>query len=378
MAKFLSFIFQGVLSFCLFLIVMLLIFIGTTIGTFNFWFPSVSNWYLKSKTGFEVNIDKSECSLFKGILDFKGIHLLNPDQSFELPKFVNVDSAYVNLNLMSLLKREVVIDKISIKIDDVTIIQNQADQINAIEFKNAVQNLIAANISRQPSQQQTHNFQTKYNTYKSTNKPANEQSKSLQIKTLDVALNQVELINILPGNEDKIVNVQYEKTFTNVSDINDIVNTLVKDMKKFGLSYIFNLATGYCADLKPIKEITETYNNTSDKISKFSNQVNHVINSISSTINPTNNNRMSNKSSIAPANNKYQQQYNTTTNSSNSNTRYNDHTANNSKNYNTQTYSPNSTQQIQTNTNKSSKQTGLDMMKAFSNMIANFAQDDDE
>ena len=142
-AKFLSFIFQGILSFILFAIVMLLLFVGTLVGTFNFWFPSVSNWYLSSKTGFELQIDKSECSLFKGIIDFKGIHLLNPQNAFEQTKFVNIDYAYVDVDMMSLLKPEIIFNKIALKVDDVTVIKNNADQINALELKNTLQKLFA-------------------------------------------------------------------------------------------------------------------------------------------------------------------------------------------------------------------------------------------
>lgn len=78
---------------------------GLIWASINYWLPWVSSYYMRQKTGFRLNIKESNCSLYRGVLDFRGMTLKTPeDSSFRQEDFARFHQVRASIGWMSLYR----------------------------------------------------------------------------------------------------------------------------------------------------------------------------------------------------------------------------------------------------------------------------------
>jgi hypothetical protein len=89
---------------------------------------------IKSRTGFVADIGSSQGSLFKGYLDFHDFSISNPNNVFTTPKFISGNEFPIDIRLGFLLTSTIILEKIIVNIDNITLAKNADGMYNCQLF----------------------------------------------------------------------------------------------------------------------------------------------------------------------------------------------------------------------------------------------------
>jgi hypothetical protein len=213
----------------------------------NIWLPYVVRWQVHSKTGFRAHIDSSCGSLFRGHLDFRDFDILNPKNKFNNNAFVSFNELTADVNLRSLLTGTVVLDKIVIDIDNITLIKNADGVYNCQHF--------VKNISR-PTPAKTAPVKNKSNS-RGKNVPAGGNAKKMCLKKVAFTLKSVKIIDESGAEPAKEYSLNYRRKFTNIEDANAIIKPLMADLSKYGVSLFVQSVFDSVLHMPGVDQVTD-------------------------------------------------------------------------------------------------------------------------
>jgi hypothetical protein len=113
--------FLSVLLFCLTL-------------SFNFWGPKALQFYISHHSDFKLSIGTSDCSPWKGWFYFRDIRVENLGKQFSQKKCLLMHDLSVQVNMQSLIKPMVEIEKIAINVTNITCEKGEAGDISIVKF----------------------------------------------------------------------------------------------------------------------------------------------------------------------------------------------------------------------------------------------------
>ena len=180
---------------------------------------------IKSRTGFDVKIQKLYVNPFTTTAQIDGLLLTNPTGEFKTPGFVDLTALHADVSLRSLLfGDQIVVNSATLDLPAVTLVRRDSKPSNAELF---AQRLAGESSAAQPQQPQP------------APKPGETPSKPLNflIKRLDINLGKVvvasEPANGAPTSKDYVIN--YKHTYENITDPKQFMTVdLAKSMLGIG------------------------------------------------------------------------------------------------------------------------------------------------
>jgi hypothetical protein len=223
--------------------------------------PKFADSYLEGKTGFSLTVKKVKPHVFSGAAELDSLHINNPPY-YKTKNFVHLSKAGVHLDLSSLLRDTAVVRYAEFNIDRISLVRNGTNNINAIEFVNAFRNTdnryTPAPEPVQPVKSTRSGEVSRSSIFKKYELP-----ERYLIQRLIVRLNELELVGITLSTDDdpgKTYAVKYEREFTNVSDVDTVINNVKQDLEQMGIS----IATKAIME-RPVKHITDKVNDEVDR-----------------------------------------------------------------------------------------------------------------
>jgi len=187
----------------------------------------IAGTFLKEKTGFELSYAKQEVTLFGGLVDFQGLRLTNSSE-FPVPDFVEFNEFKAAVEPRSLLADRIVVDEVVVDLKNVTIVKKADGTYNAKAFADALKAAIPANQSAAAQQ-----------------KPGASGSSKVPpfiIKTLTVKIGTVDYCDYSSGSgSPKVYNINYSRTFTDVTDVKTVATAMAKDFAGFGMTFMADM-----------------------------------------------------------------------------------------------------------------------------------------
>jgi hypothetical protein len=220
----------------------------------NLWLPWAVKWQIKSKTGFTADIESSQGSLFKGYVDLRDLRISNPRDKFETNKFVYFNEFATDIKLGSLFTDTIVIEKIIVDVDNITLVKNAGGIYNCQLFTKST-------VAPDPS-----NDEAKINGSENKSKKIAKEKVPKKVR-LDKVLFTIKSVKIIdesvncPANE---IIINYRREFSNVDDPNKVIKTLLSDLSKYGLSLFIQTTFDSVLHLPGIEQITSGLIKTKD------------------------------------------------------------------------------------------------------------------
>ena len=222
--NFLKKIFSWLLSLFVGLFILIVILGIGAIWAGNSYAPTFIANQVENFTDFQLTIRDPYMRMQSGEVDFQGVVLKNPED-YPQPDFIDVNQLAVKVELSSVFTDTIVVDHADLDINNVALVVKKDKTSNAINF---VDNLPVSggDTGSKPKKKK-----------KSEPKEAAGPGKSFLIKRLTVKLGTVEIADYssMTAVKEK-AKINYERTFENVDDLQDVVGPLVTDLQARGMT----------------------------------------------------------------------------------------------------------------------------------------------
>ncbi|MDR1435073.1 MAG: hypothetical protein LBI77_01555 [Puniceicoccales bacterium] len=253
--------------------------------SFNRWFPSVARHYVFKKSGFNLHIDQSQCSLWRGLIDLNGIEIKNPAKKFSQNDCLNINRLMIKMNLLSLLNPEVVVDEVTIDMDRIVCDQNNSGDIGILKLCKALtasedETLKSREKKLEPLRKSNQkNGHTKYLSNVTSNGEESDkkllklasvkEGSQFMVKKMNLRIGRFELYNITGKDEHKTINVDVNWNFTDVRSKNEVINRVMSGLKGYGISVIVEKFLNSIFDLPGVK----IFKHSVRKVSNFCQEI---------------------------------------------------------------------------------------------------------
>jgi len=92
------------------------------------------NLAVMSKTNARIKISKVDSKLQKGYIRFSGVTLLNP-KGFKEPRLAEINSLLLKVDLLSLIKQEIRVEKLFIDVNRIYIVKQKGKRTNFVSVR---------------------------------------------------------------------------------------------------------------------------------------------------------------------------------------------------------------------------------------------------
>jgi hypothetical protein len=208
------------------LAIILVVVLIVVLASGNCWLPYVVGWQIRCKTGFRAHVNSSRGSLFRGYLDFRDFDILNPKGKFDSKSFVSFKELSADVNLRSLFTGTLILDKVVINLDSVTLVKNTDGVYNG--------QLFAKNTSSHPVISET--ILNDVSVTRKRKPEARKNTGKIHLNKVIFTLKSVKIIDESGTDPTKEFTLNYHRKFTNVEDVNTVIKSLTTDLSKYGVS----------------------------------------------------------------------------------------------------------------------------------------------
>jgi uncharacterized protein involved in outer membrane biogenesis len=224
------------------------------IASGNCWLPWIVKGQVKSRTGFNADIGSSRGSLFKGYIDFRDFSISNPKDAFTARDFLSLNELAADIKLRSLPTNTIVLERIVIDIDNITLVKNANGAYNC--------QLFVKNISKENQGNNT----AKINDNKADDKSTADEkvSKKVPLGKVLFAIKSAKIIDESVEGSVKEFSLNYRREFSNIDDISDVIKPLISDLSKYGLSVLIQSTFDSILRLPVIEQATGGLINAKD------------------------------------------------------------------------------------------------------------------
>jgi hypothetical protein len=248
-----------ILSFFLSLLAIGLVF------SFNLWFPPVAKWYVAHKSGFKFKIEESKCALYRGLIDFNGIEVRNPEGKFSQDDCLKISRIMVKANLMTIFSPEVVIEEVIIEVDRIVCDANKQSEINILSFMEAFSGSEGKDsklVQKLPKNDRSDRERKKYPMKIAADKLNNgvplrflaiHESGQCVAKKMLVYLGKFELHNVIREGESAEIEVNATWNFTDVRSQSEVIEAIKARLQRHGINLIIQNAFEAIFNLPGIK-----------------------------------------------------------------------------------------------------------------------------
>jgi len=236
------------------LLVLLVIFLGFAMALItalifpNAWVPIVIERYVGGRTGFALHIEDSRCNLFNGHFEFRDVLMTNPADRYPVDHALSVEILSLDVHPTDLWKSlwngdELVIPNFYLDIDDMTIVRNSQGKLNFAEWIGGLSGHEDAvdTSEHAPDECEGNPDNFSYVTPKaSAPSPGrkNVRERPWCIEQLTLHLDTLRWKDFKPEPpQEKSLELFYRHQWAQVRSFQTITDTLLNDLKPYGLSF---------------------------------------------------------------------------------------------------------------------------------------------
>ena len=239
------------------LLLFIIALIAVVLLTLNIWLPHAIKWFVEKKSNFPTNVQKSNCALTKGIVDFENINLKNPKGKFEQENFVTLKKLSAQVEYKTLFEKQIVIPEVTIDLDNFTCEKNKDGDINAMVLVNSFtggdseedeKKKQEEEKKKQEEEEKKKQEEEEKKEGEGEGEKKEEESKSFIIRKLTVRLGTIELYNLTSEDGEHKIALNKTLNFENVSLENkkEIIKQILEDpdLQNAGYSLVLETALG--------------------------------------------------------------------------------------------------------------------------------------
>jgi hypothetical protein len=259
--RFLWHFFSGFIHFFVILSFLLSLLTVGLVFSFNLWFPSVAKWYVAHKSGFRFKIGESKCSLYRGLIDFNGIEVGNPEGKFSQDGCLKINRIMVKANLLTVFNPEMVIEEVIVEVERVVCDANKQREINILSFMDAfseggdskLQLADPDRSGRERKRQPANGVVDKLNKEAPLKLLAIHEGGQYVAKKMSVYLGKFELHNVIREGENSEIDVNAIWNFTDVRSRREVIEAIGVRLRRHGIDLIIQSAFDAIFNLPGIK-----------------------------------------------------------------------------------------------------------------------------
>ncbi|MDR2371977.1 MAG: hypothetical protein LBD60_02410 [Puniceicoccales bacterium] len=233
--------------------------------SFNLWFPSVAKWYVVHKSEFRFKIEESKCALYRGLIDFNGIEVRNPEGKFSQDDCLKISRIMVKANLLTVFNPEMVIEEVILEVDRIVCDANKQSEINILSFMEAFASSEGKDsklVQKSPKNDRSDRERKKYPVKVAADKLNNgvplrffsiHESGQCVAKKMLVYLGKFELYNVIREGESTEIAVNATWNFTDVRSQSEVIEAIKARLQRHGINLIIQNAFEAIFNLPGIK-----------------------------------------------------------------------------------------------------------------------------
>ncbi|MDR1591118.1 MAG: hypothetical protein LBR92_03970 [Puniceicoccales bacterium] len=219
--------------------------------SFNLWFPSVAKWYVSHRSGFRLTIERSECVPYRGLIDFYGIEIKNPEEMFSQNGCLKINRIMAKADLLTLFNPEMVLEESVIDVDRIICETNKRSEINILSLLEAFvppEKEVPKSIKKlEKNDNNRKNYPVKITANKLKNKTplkffANNEGGRCVVRKMAVYLGTFELHNITRDGDNKEIEVNERWNFTNVRSQREVIEAIKIRLQQHGIGLVIQAA----------------------------------------------------------------------------------------------------------------------------------------
>jgi len=222
------------------LITISLLVLGIIYLCVHFVLPSIIESQIGKHTYFTANIAQPDSSILDARLGFKDVSIYNPEREFPITDFLFFREISADIDLFSVTDDTIIIESIIIDLERFTWATNKDGESNIQKFIKKSQDSF------------------------STESGDSEGSREFLIKRLTINVSTAQIWT--EGKPIKSIKINYNKTFTDISDLNTVMKVLSHDLKQKGLSLIFGRFTDAFIKSGNSSSVSKDSSNLGDKL----------------------------------------------------------------------------------------------------------------
>jgi hypothetical protein len=235
--------------------------------TGNFWLPKITEIVVGKMSGFEVAVEKSDGSLFRGRIDIEDFKIKNPRPIFKNENFLKFNRLTADIDMGSLVTNEIVVEELAIDIDAISIVKNANGTSNYLLFG---KNLLS-HFPKDKSSEKKVSSMEKSPKSKQKNS-TNKKKKSLCLRKFVLSIGTVRIIDEASNSRQEF-KANYSREFTNIRDFSSLKIALIADLGRYGLSMLVDPI---------ISTVTGLPNASIDEIIKIKDFPSETVNKVGS------------------------------------------------------------------------------------------------
>ena len=221
------------------------------IGIFalQYYTPSLVESQIESRTQFPATISENNTSLWNGKVGFNGLSIRNT-VDYPTADFLDLKRFMADIDMQSVNKEELVIEELVLDVEKLSWVENKKGQTNLKQFAHLLQASMAK--EKAPREKPP---------------PEKKEPRKYRINKLVIAFNTVAIHR--PDQEMKRYEVDYSKTFENVTNMKRVLFQVAKDLSSkglslFGANLVYNLL-----DKKQIEQLKENTESITDDLKQL-------------------------------------------------------------------------------------------------------------
>jgi hypothetical protein len=267
--KLLRFSWRFLISFIHFLAVLsivLSLLFTIALLSFNWWFPAAAEWYVEHKSGFKLHIGQSNCAIYRGLIDFNGIEIQNPEGKFSQEGCLKLDRLMAKTNLLTVMSPEIVIEEVVLGMERVICEKNSGGETNLGTFQNAFSMLQKNDLDSAPKRRRGARKRNRGDGEKtaavadgaSNNGPLKlfaQSGSRFVIRKMMIHVGSFELHNITASGEQQVVDVNQTWTLTNVHSRKEVIDFVTARLQKYGVNIAIQSVFGAIFNLPGVRSV---------------------------------------------------------------------------------------------------------------------------
>lgn len=211
---FLNFVFKTLLNLVILIFLFFLCLLGLTLWIAPKITPKIIDTWFEGRTGFSTSIQKVNLQFFSPTLNLENITLINPPY-YQNKNFMQIKQFLIRADFFTLWRPQIILNELVINIDKLTLVRTAENSINILEF--------ARHFTKHPGSSPELSNQSQTS---SLDKP---ESRYL-IKQLTIQLNSISTVGFPHPEDSQNFTFNHTREFTNVTDIQEVINLLTTDI----------------------------------------------------------------------------------------------------------------------------------------------------
>ncbi|MDR1303434.1 MAG: hypothetical protein LBJ81_02330 [Puniceicoccales bacterium] len=246
--------------------ILLSLLLAVALLSFNWWFPGAAEWYVEHKSGFKLRIGQSNCAIYRGLIDFNGVEIQNPEGKFSQEGCLKFDHLMAKANLLTAMSPEIVVDEVILSMERAICEKNSAGETNLLVLQNAFSMLKNGDSSDAPKRRHGTRKKNRGDGEKTVAVADGASSGGplkffaqgggrLVIRKMTIHVGSFELHNVTTSDEQRVIDVNQTWTLTDVRSRKEVIDFVTARLQNYGVGIVIQNVFGAIFNLPGVRSV---------------------------------------------------------------------------------------------------------------------------